>query len=71
MESQCASESYSKVTYLLTVLLVDCVQRIFNCYAFHVARGNFEAEWEVEVDLLDWWSGEHLFEPLFLLDRAW
>lgn len=58
-------------TYLLPELLINSVASILNCDALQISRRNLQAEWEVQVDLLDWWDGEVLLEPFLLFDGGW
>jgi len=52
---------------LLLVLLVDCVEGIFDGDTFEVTCGDLKTQGEVEVDLLDWWGAEQLLEVLLVL----
>lgn len=58
-------------TYLLPVLLIDSIASILNRDALQVSRRDLKSQWEVQVDLLDWWGGEVLLEPLLLFDGGW
>ena len=55
-----------KRTHLLPILLIDCIYCIFDCYTLKIPRRYFEPKGEVEVNLLDRWSSEHLLEITFL-----
>lgn len=58
-------------TYLLLVLLVYGVHGVLDSHAFHGSCHNFEAQGEVQGDLLDWWVGEVKLEDVFLLNCVW
>lgn len=57
--------------YLLLELLVNCVQRIFHRYSFHVPCRYLETQGEMEVDLLDRWIGKELFQRFLIIYRRW
>ena len=61
---------WAKVIYLLLELLVNGIERILDRDTLHVPRSDFEAEWEVKVDLLDGRFGEHLLQDRRVLDGA-
>jgi hypothetical protein len=54
-------------THLLLELLVDGVQCILDGDTLQVSCGDFEPEWEVQIDLANEWSGERLLEDLWVL----
>ena len=52
---------------LLLELLVNGVQRIFDGNTLQVPRCYLQAEGEVQVNLLDRRSGEHLLQRFFVI----
>lgn len=54
-------------TYLLLELFVDSIQSVFDGYALQVSRCNLEAQWEVQVDLLDRWCGEEFLQCFLVI----
>ena len=57
-------------THFLLVLFVDGVQCILDCDALEVPRSDFETEGEMQVNLLDWWSGEKLLQRFLFVQRC-
>ena len=48
--------------YLLLELLMDCIHRIFDGNTLQVPCSDFEAKWEMQINLLERRVGEELFE---------
>lgn len=57
-------------THLLFELLVDSIQRIFYCDTFHVSCCYTQAQWELQVNLLDWRGCEGLLEDVFVIESC-
>lgn len=56
-------------TYSLLELLVNGIQCILDCHALEVPCNNLESQWEVQVNLLDWWLREHLLQDVPVFNR--
>lgn len=54
-------------TYLFLELFVDSIQSVLDGYPLQVSRCNLEAQWEVQVDLLDWRCGEELLQCFLVI----
>lgn len=57
-------------TDTLLVLLVDSIHGILDSYTFQVSRRDFQAQREVEVNLLEGRVGQVNLQQLWLLDRV-
>lgn len=55
--------------YPLLELLVDGIQCILDCHALEVPCNDLESQWEVQVNLLDWWLCEHLLQDVLVFNR--
>jgi hypothetical protein len=58
------------VTHPLLECLVDGIHGILDSDALHVPCGDFQAQWKVQVNLLDWWRGQELLEDILLVNRV-
>ena len=56
--------------YPLLELLVYRVQRIFDSDSFQVSRRDLDTGRKNQINFLDRWSGEHLFEDARVVDAA-
>lgn len=54
--------------YLLLELLVDSVQRVLDSDSFVITSTHFQAQWEVQVNLLDRRIDEVQFENVCVFD---
>lgn len=55
-------------TYPLLECLVDGIHGILDGDALHVPRSDFQAQREVQVNLLDWWRGQELLEDFLVVN---
>lgn len=55
--------------YPLLELLVDGIQCILDCHALEIPCNNLESQWEVQINLLDWWLREHLLQDVLVFNR--
>ena len=46
---------------------MDCIQSVFDGYTLQVPRCDLEAQWKVQVDLLDRWCGEEFLQGFLVI----
>lgn len=59
------------VADLLLVLLVDGVHGVLDSDTLHATCDDFQAQREVQGDLLDWWVGEVDLEDVLVINCVW
>ena len=64
------TSSWSVNSDLLLELLVNGIQCIFDCNALQVSCGDLKAKREMEINLLDRWSGQELLQDAWVFYRA-